>query len=75
MLTLTNPHKLEQLIHQFFGNSCLDIDIIDGNGKLHKPREWFIAPLNVIEEAITLIISGEVVKYRYNDYNEIIIKK
>ena len=47
-----NPHKLEQLIHQFFGNSCLDIDIIDGNGKVHRPREWFIAPLEVIEEAI-----------------------
>ena len=70
-----NPHKLEQLIHQFFGNTCLDIDIIDGDGKLHRPREWFVVPLNIIEEAIALIISGEVVKYRYNDYNEIIIKK
>ena len=62
-----NPHKLEKLIHQFFSKSCLDIDIIDGNGKLHKPREWFVAPLNVIEEAVELIISGEIVNYRYDN--------
>ncbi len=70
-----NPHKLEQLIHQFFGNSCLDIDIIDGNGKLHRPREWFIAPLNVIEEAIELIVSGEIVNYRYDYKSECIVLK
>ena len=51
-----NPHKLEQLIHKFFGNSCLDMEIYDGNGKLYKPREWFIAPLEIIEEAIELIV-------------------
>jgi hypothetical protein len=70
-----NPHKLEQLIHKFFGNSCLNIDIIDGSGKLHRPREWFIAPLNIIEEAIELIISGEIVNYRYDEINEMIIGK
>lgn len=68
-----NPHKLEQLIHKFFGNSCLDIDIIDGNGKLYRPREWFIAPLEVIEEAIELIVSGEIIKYRYDANDERII--
>lgn len=70
-----NPHKLEQLIHKFFGNSCLDIDIIDGNGKIYKPREWFIAPLAVIEEAINLIISGKIVYYRYNEENERIVER
>lgn len=70
-----NPHKLEQLIHKFFGNSCLDIEIYDGNGKLYKPREWFIAPLNVIEEAIDLIVSGKIINYRYDDKTESIIEK
>ncbi len=64
-----NPHKLEQLIHKFFSNSCLDIDIVDEKGSIHKPREWFVAPLNVIEEAIELIISGKIVDYIY-DYNK-----
>lgn len=70
-----NPYKLEQLIHQFFGNSCLDIDIIDGNGKHHRPREWFIAPLEVIEEAIALIISGKIVDYQFDNQTERIMSK
>lgn len=70
-----NPHKLEQLIHKFFGNSCLDIEIYDGNGKLYKPREWFIAPLEVIEEAINLIVSGKIIYYRYDDTSETIIER
>jgi len=70
-----NPHKLEQLIHRFFGTSCLDIDIIDGDGKVHRPREWFIVPLNVIEEAIDLIISGDIVNYRYDKLTDRIIIK
>ncbi len=70
-----NPHKLEQLIHQFFADTCLDIDIIDGNGKLHRPREWFVAPLNIIEEAIELIISSKIVDYKYNVKLECIVLK
>ena len=70
-----NPHKLEQLIHKFFGNSCLDIEIYDANGKLCKPKEWFIAPLEVIEEAIELIISGEIINYKYDEFNERILER
>ncbi len=70
-----NPHKLEQLIHKFFGNNCLDMEIYDGNGKLYKPREWFIAPLEVIEETINLIVSGKIINYKYDDQNEIIIER
>jgi len=70
-----NPHKLEQLIHKFFSNSCLDIDIVDEKGHIHKPREWFVAPLNVIEEAIELIISGKIVDYRYDSDSESIVLK
>lgn len=68
-----NPHKLEQLIHKFFSNSCLNIDIIDDSGNLHRPREWFIAPLEVIEEAVELIISGEIVNYHYDEISELIV--
>ncbi len=70
-----NPHKLEQLIHKFFGNSCLDMEIYDGNGKLYKPREWFIAPLEIIEEAIELIVNGKILNYRYDEENEVIVEK
>jgi hypothetical protein len=70
-----NPHKLEQLIHTFFRNSCLDIDIYDDKGGVHRPKEWFIVPLIVIEEAIELIINGKILDYRYDQNTEIIIKR
>lgn len=70
-----NPQKLEQLLHNFFGNSCLNIDIFDKNGNRHTPREWFIAPLDIIEQVIQFIISGEIVKYKYDSMNEEIIHR
>ena len=70
-----NPQKLEQLLHNFFGKSCLNIDIFDEKKRRHTPREWFIAPLVVIEQAIELIISGEVINYKYNEVDYIISKR
>jgi hypothetical protein len=70
-----NPHKLEQLVHGFFGRSCLNIDVFDINGNRHTPREWFIAPLHVIEQAIHYIIAGAIVKYRYDDVTEEIVER
>ena len=68
-----NPQKLEQLLHNFFGSSCLNIDIFDGDGKRHTPREWFIAPLDIIEQAIHFVLNGDIVNYRYDpDKQEII---
>ena len=43
---------------------------LNESGNIHKPREWFIAPLEVIEEAVELIISGKIVDYRYDEINE-----
>lgn len=68
-----NPQKLEQLLHNFFGNACLNIDIYDENKQRHAPREWFVAPLGIIEQAIELIISGDVIKYKYDHENFTII--
>lgn len=70
-----NPQKFEQLIHNFFGNSCLEVDVFDGKGKRYTPREWFIAPLEVIERAIELIINGRVVSYKYDPENKTIVKR
>lgn len=65
-----NTQKFEQLIHRFFGKVCLNIDIYGDDGKRYTPREWFIAPLEVIEQAIEFIITGEIVNYRYDEKNE-----
>jgi len=70
-----NTQKFEQLIHNFFGNTCLEVDVFDSNGKRHTPREWFIVPLGIIEKSISLLISGEIVNYRYDSINQLIYKK
>jgi hypothetical protein len=70
-----NPQKLEKLLHNFFGNSCLNIEITDPNGKRHIPREWFIAPLDVINDAINLITSSKIIDYKYDADNQMIVKR
>lgn len=70
-----NPQKVEQLIHKFFAKSSLDIDIYDNKGNIHRPREWFIVPLNVIEDAVELIISGEIINYRFDYDSETIVRR
>jgi len=70
-----NPQKFEQLIHNFFGSSCLSVDVFDAKGKRYTPREWFIAPLEVIEQAIELIINGKIVKYKYDQENLTIVER
>jgi hypothetical protein len=70
-----NPQKFELLIHNFFGEACLDIDVFGKDGRRYVPREWFVAPLAIVEQAIHLIISGEVINYRYDLANEEIVKR
>ena len=70
-----NSNKLENLLHKFFSESCLDIDIYDNEGIKHKPREWFIAPLHIIEKVIELIINGKIINYKYDIVNKQIIDK
>lgn len=70
-----NAKKFESLIHRFFGHTCLEIDVFDNNGIRHTPREWFIVPLEAIEQAIILLISADIVNYRYDKENQVIVKK
>ena len=67
-----NPQKLELILHKFFGQVCLEVDVFDHNGKRYTPREWFIAPITVIEEAIRLVITGEIVGFKYDQEERLI---
>jgi len=60
------PNKLEGLLHTFFGTACLDIQVAGRDGKFYTPREWFLAPLPIIEQTVVMIVNGEIVKYRYD---------
>ena len=48
----------EALIHKLF--ACVQLQVtVDG----HRPKEWFIVPFKVIEEAINAIILGKPIEY------------
>ena len=71
-----NPNKLEGLIHRFFYKACVEIEVVDDSGNKYMPREWFAVPFHVIEQAITLLINGEITNYQYDHVKqEIIVKK
>ena len=70
-----NSQKFELLVHRFFAEVCLNIDIHDGKGRRITPREWFVVPLPIIDEVIHLIISGEIVNYSYDSANEALVEK
>ncbi len=70
-----NSQKLESILHNFFGSSCLSVDVFDNKGVRHTPREWFIAPIEVVRQAIELIVTEQILGYRYNIELEIIEKK
>ena len=70
-----NPQKLEKLLHRFFAKCCLNLDVFDNDGNRHTPREWFITPLAVIETAIQLLITGEIVNYKYDSHKQEIVPK
>lgn len=65
-----NTQKFEHLLHRFFAEVCLNVDIFDEKGKRYAPREWFIVPLAIVEEVINLILSGQIIDYRYNSVNQ-----
>jgi transcription termination factor NusB len=70
-----NTQKFEQLLHNFFGSSCLNIDIYDEKLRRHMPQEWFIAPLQVIDQAIEMIITEEIIHYKFDkELEEIVLK-
>ena len=61
-----NRVKLENLVHKFFEPARLDLEMKDRFGRAIRPREWFLVPLNVIDEAVTLIKNGTIVDYLYD---------
>jgi len=56
----------EKLLHKAFSNSRLDI-WFENDGKVgDSATEWFAVPLTAIDQAMTMIESGSIVNYRWN---------
>jgi Meiotically up-regulated gene 113 len=61
-----NRTKLENLIHRIFEPARLEIEIMDRFGRPVVPREWFLVPLFVINEAVERIKDGTISGYVYD---------
>ena len=60
-----NLAKLENLIHRVFSAARLQIEIHDRFGNPVVPREWFLVPLHVIDEAVGRIRDETITEYTY----------
>ncbi|WP_348641817.1 GIY-YIG nuclease family protein [Aestuariivirga litoralis] len=58
--------KLENLIHRVFDPARLEIEIIDRLGRPIVPREWFLVPIFIIDEAVERIKNSSIVNYVYD---------
>lgn len=61
-----NRTRLENIFHRLFGAAQLDLTIEDRFGHPVKPREWFLVPLQVIDEAVERIRDGSITKATYD---------
>lgn len=57
---------LEALLHRVFADARLDLTQTDRKGLDYDPSEWFVVPRDVINEAVAMIMSGEIVDYVYD---------
>ncbi len=61
-----NRTKLENIFHRLFSPAKLELSIEDRFGNPVKPREWFLVPLHVIDEAVERIRDGSIANMIYN---------
>ena len=70
-----NTQKFEDLLHEFFSEACLSVDVFDNNGKRHTVREWFQIPFPIIQQAIPLFLNGEITKWKYSRREETLVER
>ncbi|HEY9579664.1 MAG TPA: GIY-YIG nuclease family protein [Rhizorhapis sp.] len=61
-----NRVKLENLIHRIFAPAQLNIEIKDRFGNPIVPREWFLVPRFIVDDAVTRIKDGTITDFVYD---------
>lgn len=69
-----NRTKLENLIHRVFEPARLNIEIKDRFGNPVTPREWFLVPRFVVDDAVERIRDGSITGYSYDPQTANLIK-
>ena len=70
-----NRTKLERLIHRVFGPAQIDLSVPDRLGNPIRPREWFLVPITVIDEAVQRIKDGSITRYQYDPKEARLVKR
>ncbi|WP_073660423.1 GIY-YIG nuclease family protein [Pseudomonas aeruginosa] len=61
-----NRTRMENLFHRLFSPAQIELTIPDRFGNPVKPREWFLVPLHVIDEAVERIRDGSITGVAYD---------
>ena len=70
-----NRVRMENLFHRIFSSAQIDISIDDRFGNPGKPREWFLVPLHVIDEAVKKIRDGSITEVYYDTALASLVKR
>jgi hypothetical protein len=70
-----NSTKVENLIHRFFSSGQIDLTLPDRFGHPVRPREWFLVPLEVIDEVVSRIRDGSIVDFEYSAEGERLVRR
>ena len=68
-----NRIRLENIFHRLFGAAQIDLTIHDRFGDPVKPREWFLVPLHVIDEAVQRIRDGSITEVVYDPETALLV--
>lgn len=66
---------LEHLLHRVFAEVRLDLTQVDRKGRNYDPSEWFVVPYDVINQAVTMIMSGEITNYVYDKADRRLVER
>jgi len=61
-----DTHKFEHLLHRVLSGSKLNITLTDKQGHDYIPTEWFVVPLDIIDQIVHMISTGDIVNYTYD---------
>jgi hypothetical protein len=70
-----NRSKLENLIHRIFEPARFEVEIRDRFGRPVVPREWFMVPLFVIDEAVKRIRDRSIVNFVYDPRSATLVSR
>jgi len=61
-----NRSKLESVLHRVFAPARLDLEMPDRFGRPVKAREWFLAPLSVIDDVVAKVRDQTITQFTYD---------